>query len=92
MRMVFRPCFCNILILNIFEESVECEAIKNLGIFLPNGRGVGGLHPSLQNPHSSHSVALSLPFLGTAHPDGQDQFFKEVTKLLESILICQLIQ
>lgn len=58
-----------------------------MGIFLSHGWGVVFIpvHRILICQHND--VALSLPFLGTAHHDGQDQFFEVVIKLLVSTII-----
>lgn len=79
--------FSNIPILNIFEKSVDLGGIKNWGIFLPHAERRDDFHSVHRILiHQHKNVALSLPFLGTAHHDGQDEFFKVVIKLLVSTI------
>lgn len=63
-----------------------------LRILLSHGWGVVfvPVHRILIRQHNN--VALSLPFLGTAHHDGQDQLFEVVIKLLVSTVIGQFMQ
>lgn len=74
------------------ETIYTVQGAPTLGIFLPHGRGVVFIpvHRILIRQHDD--VALSLPFLGTAHHDGQDQLFEVVVKLLVSTIIRQFMQ
>lgn len=74
------------------ETSVIMQAAPTLGILLPHGWGMVliPVHRVLIRQHNN--VALSLPLLGTAHHDGQDQFFEVVIKLLVSTVIRQFMQ
>ena len=61
-------------------------------IFLSHGWRVVfvPVHRILIRQHNN--VAFSLPFLGTAHHDGQDQLFEVVVKLLVSTIVRQFMQ
>lgn len=63
-----------------------------LGILFSHGWGVVliPVHRVLIRQHND--VALSLPFLGTAHHDGQDELFEVVIKLLVSSIVGQFVQ